>query len=432
MIGTKLEGIDEHKLIYYLKSGYSEKSIKEKIGINTTYKYNLIISKLIYDKKITQDEIDEAKEKRKEDVIAKKRQEVFKQRRLEYKELRQKEKEENRIEKEKKDEEREKKKELDKEREARLKEKMQDLRKVKILVDIAVRTSKKLEEKDKQQIREYIDICLESYKDEKIPKSEMEFLEKAMKKVPINSKDVIKFVKVAIYGNKYQDALKILENKKELETIKMSEEDKEKLSSMKNTLRNACKIELAIQTIKNGNTNSEVISQLTGLEIDDINILKLKLLKEKPSFLAVSGREKIIGLLLKYGNPETIQRNAKRTDLEMEDILDQAMYRRRIHRKDRSNEFDEFDELAEYDIRDVNGMDEYEIEVKQDSVTRIITLLTKIGQRPGYIAKVLNTDLPTVYNRIDEALKVGLIRKDQINGVDLLQKQASQIEELMR
>ena len=128
-----------------------------------------------------------------------------------------------------------------------------------------------------------------------------------------------------------------------------------------------------------------------------ISIIKMKLEKKRVKMLPISRREIAISELLKGKNSIYIQNMLNISDLEMIDIENQSKYRQILPEK-----------------RD------FEAQIKQDSVTRVVVLVTKLGKKPEIIAKALNLKLEVVEECLKNALKVGLIKDNELQGIDLL------------
>ena len=152
----------------------------------------------------------------------------------------------------------------------------------------------------------------------------------------------------------------------------------------------------AIQIIKKGNINTKVISEVTGLSEDEINCLKIKLSGKQIQFLNIVAREKILKLLQNQ-EPRIIQRKFGISDLEMADIEKQVKFRNIEEQK-----------------RDRQA------QIKQDSTIRIVALYTKLGKKVEQIAKVLERKPEEIEEDKRKALEVGLLKANEIEGMEIL------------
>ena len=203
-------------------------------------------------------------------------------------------------------------------------------------------------------------------------------------------------------NGEYMEAKMFVASRNEMPEANISKESENILKKLEATLIKTNKIQQASQIINRGNSNTEIVSSVTGLSKDEVNILKIKLSGKPARFLGIEGREKVIDLLLKDKDSYDIRKKAAITDFEMEDIEDQVRYRR-IKANERN----------------------VETQIKQDSIIRIIVMLTKLGKKPKVLAKMLKTDKNEideneVNEKIEKALQVGLIKEDETQGIDLL------------
>lgn len=343
----------EQKIFTYVKIGVDALEIAELMGKSKSYIFTKIwtIRKKGY---ITKKQIEEARERRK-----------------------------------KEQEEQRKKRESEKEE--------KNFKMLKIKIERNTRLNMKLTQDDKAQIREYIDACYEYYKDKKMSKPEIEFLGRAIAKIKVNDIDIIKFAKLCAREKEYGYALEILDNRKELD-ITLTEEQETKFVILERSLQKASKICRATQMINRGNTNTETISKVTGLSRDKINILKISISGKPTNFLGISGREKVIGELLHYKDLTRFYRERAMSDFEIQDIENQAKYRR-IPTQKRDN------------IQ----------EIRQDSRIRITALCTKLGRSSESIAKALNVQEDEIREDLEKALNGGLIKENELKGIRLLQ-----------
>ena len=264
-------------------------------------------------------------------------------------------------------------------------------------------------DEEKQKIREYIDLCYEIHQKEKMTKAELLFLKQALQKVPIDENDIIRFAKQSIAIGEYKEALDFIRNRNERQgTISISEEKEQTLEKLERSLIKASKVEEAIQIIKRGNTNTEVLSSLVGLSKDEINILKIQLSGKPIKLLNMSKRKKVVELLLQNKKASLIQRKLGVSDFEIQDIEDEVRYRR----------------------FGLNEATPEEVKVKQNTRIRIVILATKLGMKIEPIAKVLKVEPEEVEKDIEDALKVDLIKINEVQGIKMLNSQEFKFKEL--
>ena len=270
-----------------------------------------------------------------------------------------------------------------------------------------VNFGKKPTYKKDEQIREYIDLCNKVYMNSKIPKQELQHLKQAIQIVStINKKDVINFIKHCIKIEEYEEAISIFTNKQIMQKLSISEETKQKLQ---NTLKTAYQIQQAKQLINKGNTNTEVISEVTGLPQEKVSILKIQLEGKEIKLLDVNKREQVINWLLQDKIAGVIQAKFGITDFEMKDIEQQASQRRFIKND------------KQIDL---------ETKARQSSALRIIVLYKKLGKSTDYISEILDIDINIVQRYIKAALKWQVIKKDEIDGIKLLDDLDQNLETL--
>lgn len=211
--------------------------------------------------------------------------------------------------------------------------------------------------------------------------------------------DGIKVVWKYISIGKYKEALNIIRSRYQSKSGIESKEENENLIKLEKLLVKACKVQTAIMMIKEKHKNIKIedISNSTGLSKEIIAIIKMKLENRRVKMLTISRREIAISELLKGKNSIYIQNMLNISDLEMIDIENQSKYRQIPPKK-----------------RD------FEAQIKQDSVTRVVVLVTKLGKKPEIIAKALNLKLEVVEECLKNALKVGLIKDNELQGINLL------------
>ncbi len=237
---------------------------------------------------------------------------------------------------------------------------------------------------------------IEKEEQEEIPDIN-EFLNE-VKKI-YEGQDRIEVVWKYISIGKYKEALDIIRSRYQLKSGIESKEENENLIKLEKLLVKACKVQTAIMMIKEKHKNIKIedISNSTGLSKEMIAIIKMKLEDKRVKMLTISRREIAISELLKGKNSIYIQNMLNISDLEMIDIENQSKYRQILPEK-----------------RD------FEAQIKQDSVTRVVVLVTKLGKKPEIIAKALNLKLEVVEECLKNALKVGLIKDNELQGIDLL------------
>lgn len=230
-------------------------------------------------------------------------------------------------------------------------------------------------------------------------KNELETLEKKMKNAEISYKDIVNYSKLCIMSGQHGKALSMIRNLENYKIKSLSEENLENLSKIKKYLENVEKVNESVQIIKNGNSNAEVINEVTGLPEEYINILKIRLTKRKAHLLNINNREKIISLLLQFKNLKELYKKLKMSDLEIQDIENQALYRnKKLHSKKQS----------------------FEVETKQDSLTRIIVLYTKLGEDKQNISNLLEIQEQEIEDILNKALKAGMIKENELQGINIL------------
>ncbi|MCI8471370.1 MAG: hypothetical protein HFJ35_08015 [Clostridia bacterium] len=263
-------------------------------------------------------------------------------------------------------------------------------------------------DEEKQKIREYIDLWYKIYEKEKMTKEELLFLKLALQKIPIDENDIIRFAKQSIVIGEYTEALNFIRNRHGKQEISISEEKEQALEKLEGSLIKASKVESAIQIIKRGNTNTEILSSIVGLSKEEINILKIQLSGKPIKLLNMSRREKVVELLLQDKKANLIQRKLGMSDLEMQDIEDEVRYKR----------------------LGLNEATPEEVKVKQNTRIRIVILATKLGMKIERIAKVLKIEPEEVEKDIEEALKVDLIKINEVHGIKMLNSQDFKFKEL--
>ena len=283
--------------------------------------------------------------------------------------------------------------------------------KLKREIEIEVRFDKIPSDVKKDKIRQYVETCFVIYKKEKISKMELQFLGRALEKIPINYKDIVRYAKMCFRIDEYEQALKMIRNIEIMEKVSISEDEKESLKQVENTLSRFCKIREAINIMKKGNSYEEVISAKTGLSIEEIKFLKYKLYRKSDRFLDIQTRDKIIKIILVNKKPpiDKIRQKYGITDLEMEDIESQIKFE-----------------------KELIGKKDGQVQIKKDSCIRIVALYTKIGKNINEIADILEIDNEDVQKNIELALQAGIITQDQLHGVNNLKPQKISFDKIER
>ena len=127
--------------------------------------------------------------------------------------------------------------------------KIKRLNALKREIDIEVRLNKTPSKEKSQKIREYIDLCNEIYQNEEISFSEIEFLKKAMYKIPIEGKDLARFVKRCCDVERYGEALKLVMNRTDL-NINSTEKEEESFKNIQSHLLRIYRIQEATRLNK--------------------------------------------------------------------------------------------------------------------------------------------------------------------------------------
>ena len=150
-----------------------------------------------------------------------------------------------------------------------------------------------------------------------------------------------------------------------------------------------------ILLMEKGNTNTNAISEITGVSEEIIQFLKLRVSLQKTTFRNITRREKIVDLMANgtfYNIPEL----EGAPEIEIRDIENQAKYR-----------------SVPAEKRD------FAQEVKQDTKIREIVLLTKVGIKKEIISKKLKLNIEEIDDAIKKGLQVGLIEENQLDGIKL-------------
>ncbi len=233
-----------------------------------------------------------------------------------------------------------------------------------------------------------------------------------MLKANFQDTDIIEVVNQYISAKEYEKALKLIRARHQLNNITVLKDMEEKLKNLEICLVRACKTETAIRMLSAGNENISAISELTELSKEAVAILKMKLNKshKKIKFVSLNTREMAINEFLKYKSTYEIQQQFGINDVEIIDIEDQARYRKLYKAKKQ----------------------DFQVKQKQDSITRIIVLATKLGIKENAIAKVLKLDTETVKDYLNNAVEADLIKKSELKGISILDYGFSSNEEKTR
>ena len=298
----------------------------------------------------------------------------------------------------------EKNEQLPSNKEENSEEDIKTLNRLKRQIEVSVRLENlptNVTDEEKQKIRKYIDLCYKIHEKQRITKIELLFLKQALQKVPIDEKDIIRFVRQGIVIGEYTEALNFVRNRHGRKEVTISKEREEALEELESSLIKASKIQKAIQIIRRGNTNTEVISGIAGLSKDEVNILKIQLSGKPVKLLNMSKRKKVVELLLQNKKANVIQKELEMSDFEMQDIKDEVKFKR-IGLKESTSAV---------------------VRVRQNTRIRIVVLATKLGMKIDRIAKVLKMEPEEVEKDIEEALKVDLIKLNEVQGIKMLNAQ---------
>ena len=280
------------------------------------------------------------------------------------------------------------------------------LRRLRREIDVDVKINKRPSKDKEGKIRDYIEQFYEINQDKSISKSDLIFLKNALKKININYRDIVRYTKNCISSKKYNEAIELY-NMALNERTTLSAEETKKINLLAYMLKRADAVQRVEFAMSRGNSNTMTLAETTGLSSEEINFLKIKLLKQKVKISGVKRREQILQMLLKGVDSDKLQEKLQISDLEMEDMKNQKEYRRIKPEK-----------------RDTQA------QIKQNSTIRIETLFTKLGQSVEKIASILKQDPNEVRKDIELALQVGLIKENQLNGIDLLRLPQLALKEL--
>ncbi len=353
----------EKEMLNYLKNGYGKKEILDLSGKSRVY-VNTTIRKLKEKGKITEEEIKQARIRRKE-------------------------------EKEKA------------EQKKAMQEIEQQVNKLKREIDSEIRFGKNPSQEKLEKMREYINLCQERYQKENITRPELLYLGQVLQKVEIKERDLLQFVKFAISIGEYQEALNFVRLVQEEQTRNFSESGRQKVKKLEEVLSKANKVKQALQIIKRGNTNTAVLSNATGLSKDEINILKIRTIGKPIRIAGPIKRRKILEVLITEKDPVKIQEEIDISDFEMEDMQEQKFeYKQQKRNIKKATSEQEKQEIQE--------------QIEKNTRTRVVVLYTKIGKKPEFIAKVLKKEPEEIQEDLDYAIEKGMIKEEQLQGIDPL------------
>lgn len=325
----------EKEMLNYLKNGYEKKEILDLSGKSKDY-INMVIRKLKEKGKITEKEIEQARIRRKE-------------------------------EKEK----------------AELKKVMQEMEQqidhLKREIDSEIRFGREPTQEKLEKMREYINLCQERYQKENITRPELFYLGQVLQKVEMQERDLLQFAKYAISIGEYQEGLNFVRIAKEEQAKNFSESGRQKVEKLEEVLSKANKVQQALQTIKRGNTNTAILSNVTGLSKDEINILKIRTAGKPIRIAGPIKRRKILEVLITEKDPVKIQQEIEISDFEMDDMKEQMyQYKQQKRKYEKTKSKEEKQEIGE--------------QIEKDIRTRVVVLYTKLGKNPEFIAKVLKKE----------------------------------------
>lgn len=353
----------EKEMLNYLKNGYEKKEILDLSGKSKDY-INMVIRKLKEKGKITEEEIEQARIRRKEE------EEKAEQKKA----IQEMEQQSNRLKRE---------------------------------IDSEIRFGKKPSQEKLEKMREYINLCQERYQKENITRPELLYLGQVLQKVEIKERDLLQFVRLAISIGEYQEALNFVRLVQEEQTRNFSESRRQKVKKLEEVLSKANKVQQALQTIKKGNTNTEVLSNVTGLSKDEINVLKIRITRKPIRIAGPIKRRKILDVLITDKDPAKIQKELEINDFEMDDMKEQMFeYKQQKKKYKKATSEQEKQEIQE--------------QIEKNTRTRVVVLYTKIGKKPEFIAKVLKKQPEEIQEDLAYAIEKGIILEEQLQGIDPL------------
>lgn len=226
--------------------------------------------------------------------------------------------------------------------------------------------------------------------------SNIDTFERAIQKTPIKSTQLINYIRLCVQIRDYERAYNILRNRDKLNLLENTNEDEERYKQIEKELLKSHSIyKDVILLMEKGNTNTNAISEITGVSEEIIQFLKLRVSLQKTTFRNITRREKIVDLMANgtfYNIPEL----EGAPEIEIRDIENQAKYR-----------------SVPAEKRD------FAQEVKQDTKIREIVLLTKVGIKKEIISKKLKLNIEEIDDAIKKGLQVGLIEENQLDGIKL-------------
>jgi flagellar motility protein MotE (MotC chaperone) len=193
----------------------------------------------------------------------------------------------------------------------------------------------------------------------------------------------------------------------EEQTRNFSESRRQKVKKLEEVLSKANKVQQALQTIKKGNTNTEVLSNVTGLSKDEINVLKIRITRKPIRIAGPIKRRKILDVLITDKDPAKIQKELEINDFEMDDMKEQMFeYKQQKKKYKKATSEQEKQEIQE--------------QIEKNTRTRVVVLYTKIGKKPEFIAKVLKKQPEEIQEDLAYAIEKGIILEEQLQGIDPL------------
>lgn len=197
-------------------------------------------------------------------------------------------------------------------------------------------------------MREYINLCQERYQKEKITRPELLYLEQVLQKVEIKERDLLQFVKLAISIGEYQEGVNFVRLVQEEQTRNFSESERQKVEKLEEVLSKANKVQQALQIIRRGNTDTAVVSNVTGLSKDEINMLKIRTAGKPIRIAGPIKRRKILEVLITEKDPVKIQQEIEISDFEMDDMKEQMyQYKQQKRKYEKTKSKEEKQEIGE-------------------------------------------------------------------------------------
>lgn len=127
---------------------------------------------------------------------------------------------------------------------------------------------------------------------------------------------------------------------------------------------------------------------ITHLPIQEIDLLIIKMTRQQITLLSISKRKEILQEIIKGRTQNYIQERFEVTDYEIHDIIEQANT-----------------------IKNEEQEDELKSFILKDSRRRTELLYIKLDKTLEEIAKIMNTDVNSIIQHLQEAEKTNLIEK---------------------